>query len=355
MTLRTRMLLTVAIIITMTMFLLGIVFSWDIDSTILKTQLLRMGGIALFVLALAIFITYLLADRITEPISKISKAAHAVQSGEYKAKDLEKIIQRPDELGELGKVFDKMAREVAERDKRLQLLKIIIPMGVRLSAEKDFDRLLEMMVIEAQKVTNADGGTLYLRERDKLRFVVLRNNSLDIQMGGRTGKEIAFSPLNLYDENGSENLSNVAAYVAIKGERVHLADAYTAKGFDFSGTKRFDKSTGYRSKSFLAFPLEGDDGKVIGVLQLINALDPEKGEIIPFSSDEVIQGLSLLTSAALAGYIRAEALRQEINKLRIEIDEKKRDVQVAEITDSAYFRELHAKAREVRAQKKKEK
>ncbi|MBT3338869.1 MAG: HAMP domain-containing protein [Anaerolineae bacterium] len=319
----------------------------------LKKQLVNAVSVAFVVLAFSILGSYFFANWITKPIWKISQAANAVQAGNYQSEKLEKVRQRSDELGNLGNVFDKMAREVAERDKRLQLLKVIIPIGVRLSSEKDFDRLLEMMVIEAQKVTNADGGTLYLRDENQLRFVVLRNDSLNIEMGGHTGKEIAFSSLELYNENGAENLSNVAAYVALKGKSVHLADAYDAEGFDFSGTKRFDEKTGYRSKSFLAFPLEGDDGSVIGVLQLINAIDPANGEVIRFSSDEVIEGLSLLTSAALAGYIRAEALRQEIDKLRIEIDEKKQDDQVAEITDSIYFKELHAKAKEVRAQKKK--
>ena len=324
----------------------------NLQAALRKELAFAVSG-AFIVWGLGFLGVYFFANWVTKPIWAISKAASAVQSGDYRSARLEDVRLRSDELGNLGRVFDEMARTVGERDKRLELLKVIIPMGVRLSAEKDFDRLLEMMVIEAQRITNADGGTLYLREEDELRFVVLRNNSLNIAMGGRTGEAISFKPLDLYDDEGNPNLANVAAYVVHKAQRVHFDDAYDAEGFDFSGTKRFDENTGYRSKSFLAFPLEEDDGKVIGVLQLINALDAESGETIPFATDEVIDSLSLLTSAALAGYIRAEALRQEIDQLRIKVDQKKQDDQVAEITDTLYFKSLQVKAKEVRAQKKR--
>ena len=318
----------------------------------LKKSLVNASIVALFVLALSIFGSFLFSNWITKPIRQISEAAVSVQKGEYRSEKLATVQERSDELGNLGKVFDEMAQEVLARDKRLRLLKMIIPMGVELSAEKKFDRLMEMMVIEAQRVTNADGGSLYLLEGDQLRFVILRNSSLGIAMGGETGEALSFPPLHLYDENGKENLSNVATYVALKNERVHIMDAYDAVGFDFSGTRNFDQKTGYRSKSFLTFPLEGDDGSVIGVLQLINAMDAESGEVVPFATDDVTEALALMTSASLAGYIRTEALMQEIDKLRIEIDQKKQDLQVAEITDSVYFKELQERAREVRAKKK---
>lgn len=322
----------------------------NLQAALNRELVFAMSG-AFIAWGLGFLAIYIFGNSVTKPILQISKAASKLQTGDYQSGTLENVRQRSDELGTLGEVFAQMAKTVAQRDKRLELLKVIIPMGVRLSAEKDFDRLLEMMVIEAQRITNADGGTLYLREGDHLRFVVIRNNTLGIAMGGRTGNAISFAPLALYDKASNPNLANVAAYVVHKQERVHLEDAYDADGFDFSGTERFDQSTGYRSKSFLTFPLEGDEGEVIGVLQLINAIDPDTQAVIPFASDEVVDSLSLLTSAALAGYIRAESLRQEIDKLRIKIDQKKQDEQVDEITDTLYFKRLHAKAREVRAQK----
>jgi GAF domain-containing protein len=263
------------------------------------------------------------------------------------------VVSRQDEMGNLGRVFDRMAGEVMLRDRRLRLLQVIIPVGVRLSAEKDFKTLLETIVIEAQQVTNADAGTLYLRAGDELRFVIVRNRSLDVAMGGPNGAEITFPPLALYDESGLPNETNVAAYAATRGEVVRLADAYEAQGFDFSGTRQFDASTGYRTQSLLTMPLKDDASAVIGVLQLLNATDPESGAIIPFAENDVIDSLVLMASAALTGYIREEKMRAEIAQLRIEVDRVKKKKQVAEITESDYFKNLQEKVRKIREDKKR--
>ena len=56
----------------------------------------------------------------------------------------------------------------------------------------------------------------------------------------------------------------VAAYAAITGNTVNIADACAAQGFDFSGTRQFDARTGYRSRSFLTVPMKNHEGEVIG-------------------------------------------------------------------------------------------
>ena len=171
-------------------------------------------------------------------------------------------------------------------------------------------------------------------------------------MGGTSSQGISFDPVPLYHQDGSPNYANVASYAALKHQKVVVGDAYeTSANFDFSGTKSFDARTGYRSKSFLTIPLEGQDKNVIGVLQLINAIDSiDTGEIIPFASDNVLDALVLLASAALDGYIREEKLRAEIAKLRIQIDE---DLIVPgrwlKLPTPLYFKELKDKAGEMRS------
>lgn len=287
------------------------------------------------------------------PLKPIIQAVNTVEHGEYNPSLLADLIDHADDVGQLARVVDAMGRGVVFHYKQLQLLRKVIPIGVALSAERDFNRLLESLVVEAQTVTEADAGTLYLLENDSLRFVIVRNSSLNINMGGTSGNEITFNPLHLYRADGSENRSNIATYAALMKQKVAVSDAYdTSAGFDFSGTKAFDKNTGYRSKSFLTIPLEDKDKEVIGVLQLINAKDSKTGEIIPFASDDVLDALVLLASAALDGYIRERKLREEIAKLRIEIDEKHRASQVAEITDTQYFRNLQTKAQQIRSKRK---
>jgi len=241
-----------------------------------------------------------------------------------------------------------MASEVTSRDKRLSLLRDVIPIGVALSAERDFNRLLEMILIQAQKLCNADAGTLYLKSDDLLKFMVVRNSTLDLNSGGTTGKEVTLPPLHLYGPDGAPNHRNIATYAALNHVRVNIPDAYNAEGFDFAGTRAFDKMTGYHSQSFLTIPLEADDKNVIGVLQLINAKDPETGAIVQFKPDDVIESLVLLAYSALNAYIRELALRQEIEKLRIEIDQTKQARQVAEITETEYFQRLQERVKELR-------
>jgi hypothetical protein len=284
-------------------------------------------------------------------LKHIRQAVEAVQQGEYNPNLLSDLVLRTDEIGQLARAVDMLGRDVAFRYRQLRLLGKIIPIGVALSAEKDFNRLLESLVVEAQAVTGADAGTLYLLKDNALQFVIVRNRTLNINMGGTSGNRISFNPLPLYHVDGSENRSNIATYTALTRRKVVIADAYqTSEGFDFSGPRAFDQNTGYHSKSFLTIPLEGMDQGIIGVLQLINAIDPDTGEIISFPSDNVLDMLVLLASAALDGYIREETLRAEIARLRIEIDEKQRARQVTEITDTEYFRDLLNKVKQMRSQ-----
>lgn len=174
--------------------------------------------------------------------------------------------------------------------------------GAALSRERDLDKLLENILLAAKAITHADGGTLYRVTEDgsSLRFEIVRNDSLGIAMGGTSGNPIPFPPLPLRTETGEENNSMVAAYAAIHQETVNIADAYMADGFDFSGTRKFDERTGYRSQSFLTVPMKNHENAVIGVLQLINSIDRESGQVVPFSPADQRLAESLASQAAVA-------------------------------------------------------
>ncbi|SVE52624.1 uncharacterized protein METZ01_LOCUS505478, partial [marine metagenome] len=161
--------------------------------------------------------------------------------------------------------------------------------GLALSKEKDMPILLEMILEEAKLITNCDGRTLYMLEMDedieRLKFEIVRTDSLNFHMGGTSGEEVPFYPVKLYLEDGKPNHSMIAAHAGLTGETINIPDAYKAKGFDFSGTKMFDEKTGYRSTSFLTVPLKNHMDEIIGVIQLLNAQDPGTGKVIPFSED----------------------------------------------------------------------
>jgi HD-GYP domain-containing protein (c-di-GMP phosphodiesterase class II) len=174
--------------------------------------------------------------------------------------------------------------------------------GLALSKEKDMNKLLEMILLEAKRIANSDGGTLYMMTDDKrLRFEIMMTDSLKFHMGGTSGKDIPFYPIKLYTDDGEPNKSMIAAYVGLTGETVNIEDAYTAKGFDFSGTKMFDEKTGYHSQSFLTVPLKNHEDEIIGVLQLLNAQDTKSKKIISFASDvqEMVEALSSQAAVAI--------------------------------------------------------
>ncbi|HJM33792.1 MAG TPA: HD domain-containing phosphohydrolase [Candidatus Marinimicrobia bacterium] len=184
--------------------------------------------------------------------------------------------------------------------------------GVALSTEKNTDRLFEMILDEATRITKADGRTLYtVDEKGNLRFEILSNDTMNQKMGGTSGVEIPYYPVKLYLSNGEPNNSNVSAYVALTGETVNIQDAYeTKKGFDFTGTKAFDQKNNYRSKSFLTVPLKNHENEIIGAMQLINARD-EQGNVISFDKimQEQVESLSSQGAVALTNKRLVEELK----------------------------------------------
>jgi len=209
-----------------------------------------------------------------------------------------------------------------------QRLEQLNAIGASLSAERDINRLLESILAAAKTITRADGGTLYRVAEDKtLRFEIVRTSSLKYYLGGTTGNPVPFYPIQLY-KDGKPNHSMVAAHAALTGKTVNIPDAYTAEGFDFSGTRAFDSKTGYRSQSFLTVPMRNHDHEIIGVLQLINAHDPKSGDVVAFSPSDQRLAESLASQAAVALTNRMLIMQLEqlfesfINLMNSAIDEK---------------------------------
>ena len=172
--------------------------------------------------------------------------------------------------------------------------------GMALSTEKNTDHLFEMILEEAKNITHADGRTLYsINEDGNLNFEILRNDSMNTIMGGTSGIEIPYYPVHLWLDDQTPNQTNVSAYVALSGKTVNIKDAYEEDGFDFEGTKNFDKKSGYHSKSFLTVPLKNHENEIIGVMQLINAQNDD-GNVISFNEVMQEQVESLASQGAVA-------------------------------------------------------
>ena len=204
--------------------------------------------------------------------------------------------------------------------------------GTALSSERQIDRLLEMILDAAKTITRADAGTLYRVDdaQGSLQFAIVRNDRLHIAFGGASGQPVPgqFPDLPFQREDGSPNDNLVAVHAALAKCTVNIADAYNEQGFDFSGTRKFDAGTGYRSQSFLTVPMKNHEGEVIGVLQLINALDAETGQVVPFSraDQHLVESLASQAAVALTNRLLIDQLEvlfeSFIRMINLAIDEK---------------------------------
>ncbi|TLM98379.1 GAF domain-containing protein, partial [bacterium] len=151
----------------------------------------------------------------------------------------------------------------------------LLEIGIALSAETDLKKLLEKIISYARELTGADAGTLYAVSGENLEFKIIQNDTLGISLGGPGSEPITLAPVPI-------TKSSVSGYVAVTGQMVNIADVYESSEFDFTGPRRYDEKTGYRSKSMLVVPMRDHQGEIIGVLQLLNAKDEATGETIAF-------------------------------------------------------------------------
>lgn len=194
-------------------------------------------------------------------------------------------------------------------------LELLFDVGLSLTSERDHERLIEKILIAAKRFCRADGGTIYLAtEDDHLEFAIMRNDSMSTALGGTTGRPLDQIPrVPLKDPvTGEPNERNIAAYAANTKQSVNIEDAYEVESFDFSGTKEFDRRNGYRSQSFLTIPMLNHSGRLIGVLQLINAQDPDTGEIVAFDNhlQQIVEALASQAAVALDNQQLLAAQRQ---------------------------------------------
>jgi HD-GYP domain-containing protein (c-di-GMP phosphodiesterase class II) len=178
----------------------------------------------------------------------------------------------------LERAVESLARRSAIRQlekaysRRGEELSKLNDIGVKLSAERNINKLLELILQKSREITVADAGSLYIVEPaqeggngngSRLCFKLPQNDSVSVS--GFQEKPI---PL---DE------TSIAGYVALTGEPLSLADAYSLPpGASYKFDRSFDKKSRYRSRSMLVVPMKDHKKVVIGVVQLINKKrDPE--------------------------------------------------------------------------------
>ncbi len=170
-------------------------------------------------------------------------------------------------------------------------MKRVLDVCIALTAQRDRETLLSTILDTGMDIAHCDAGTLYLLEDDGLHFCRMFTRSQGISQGGHADP-IKMPPVPLEPKY-------VSSWVALHNEMINVADVRTDEHFDFTGSLRYDAMTGYRTKSMLVVPMSNDKGELIGVLQLINALD-ENGEAIPFAPESELLISAIASQAALS-------------------------------------------------------
>jgi GAF domain-containing protein len=177
---------------------------------------------------------------------------------------------------------------------RERLLKELIEIGIGLTSERELASLPARILTEARRFTHAEAGTLYLRDVDRLRFTAVQNDVLARSLGERGMCKLFQADLPMTEPS-------LAGYVALSRAILRLSDAYDIPiDRPYAFDRAIDAQTGYRTQSVLVVPLMEPTGHVIGVFQLINALDA-RHQIIPFDPDyeELIRALASLAAVAV--------------------------------------------------------
>jgi CHASE3 domain sensor protein len=317
-------------------------------------QQILAGGIVGVLVGLLLAIV--VSTNIARPIRRLTGVAEQIQGGDLAA---QAKVESRDEIGSLARTFNNMTGQLRqtltqvrrEKVRADSLLNVVIPLGVQLASEKDFNQLLERTVLEAKSFCHADTGVLYLQaDGDALKPVIIRSDSQNMALGGTTGRPVTCPTLPLNAPMGERR--TVAAKVALDGLPANLSDA--TPGPDLNVGCEDIGLAGYPVRSMLAIPLKNNAGQVLGVLQLLNARDATSGEAATFDRNlqQMMESFSSLAVAALEAYIREQSLHRQIQKLQIEIDEAKRQKQVDEIVESDFFQDLQTRARSMRERKR---
>lgn len=177
---------------------------------------------------------------------------------------------------------------------RTQLLEELLEIGIALTSERDLYALLERIVEQARRFTRAEAGTLFLREGDHLRFAVVQNDFLEARLGKREmQRRLQAAPLPL-------SAPSLAGHVAQTGEIINVSDAY-AIGVQqtVAFNKTVDDTNDYGTRSVFVVPLADPKGNIVGVIELLNALDAD-GAIVPFDPEYEKLIRALASQAAIA-------------------------------------------------------
>jgi HD-GYP domain-containing protein (c-di-GMP phosphodiesterase class II) len=269
------------------------------------------------VLLLSVFILLLLLPLAFIGSRRLARSLTSMAADSERLKRLDFSVQphQPNsivyEINTLGQAQLVMHDAIQKRTEALrqsqEKLSHLVDNGIRLSREQNRRLLLRKVLFSARDIAHCAAANLFLKtEHNTLVFAERTSDD-----------SLPSIEIPLFDSHGAANEEFVVSYVAATNTPAVIDDVYTETRFDLSGTKRFSEESGFRAVSMLVVPLSPREGEVIGVIQLVNALDPVSGAIIPFPPEMIgfAEALAAQSAVAIENQNLIEAQKQLMDAL----------------------------------------
>lgn len=174
-------------------------------------------------------------------------------------------------------------------------LQTLLNVSASLDQSNDLDALLDRILTEARAFSSADSGTIYLVDGDRLRFAY-NSRSNDAESSDPHAHRF-----NYLNHTMPINDKSIAGYVALTGQPLVISDAYSlGSDVPYSFNPKFDREANYHTRSLLTVPLNAARGQTVGVLQLVNAMDRDTHQAVPFRPEDILYVLLFGKDAASA-------------------------------------------------------
>ena len=283
-----------------------------------RDVLLVSGAILLLLLPLSL----LGSRQVVNALAQLAKNSEKMKRLDFASDPIlpESVLYEINTLSDAQVV---MHHSIKERTADLKLvqekLSRLVENGIMLSKEQDRKKLLRHILFGGREIAHCAACTLFLKTH---------RNTLSFAMRTSEDQLPPFEVPLYHPETGEPMTGFVSSYVALKNETIIIDDVYTETRFDLSGTKDFSEQTGFRTVSMLTVPLSPRAGEVIAVMQLMNALDPETGEVIPFPAELIrfVEAMAAQSAVALENHdllaAQKDLMDSMIKVLAVAIDAK---------------------------------
>jgi len=295
------------------------------------TNLFRQNSLLVVVVGIIVIVLALrLARGIARPIGRLATAAQDVEDDKpFEPEDIEEVVELGDEVGNLARVFSHMVVSLRARMAELQT---IYEIGNQISSSVELTVTLNYVIRALASVIEYDGAEISLYEEEKSRLVM---NVAFMEKAGDTTlmmqriyeTEADFFPA-LFEKNGALLIEDISS--------MELGENSTRRSW-----------SKIEPKSYLGMALRSKD-KIVGTIEMVSS------EVAGFSQQNlrILESVALQAATAIQNarevQIRERRLKQQIQELRIAIDETKRSQEVEKIVSSDYFQSLRERARNLR-------